>query len=133
MNGEITNRKEMPQQKKTSQSHLDPPPETTLHTGAPLYLASKKVSAAAYIFDNQFVVKKGSQMCPVERKSYPPRVKKTRDVLVQEGKVANYIFVADTTFSSPSAAAAVILGGESNGLTLWRNKNGKTLKELNAK
>jgi len=51
-------------------------PKTTLHTGAPLYLASKKVSAGAYIFDNQFVVKKGSQMCPVERKSCPPRVKK---------------------------------------------------------
>jgi len=33
-------------------------------------------------------------------------------------------------FSSPSAAAAVIHGGHANGLTVWKNKDGKTLKEL---
>ena len=34
--------------------------------------------------------------------------------------------------SSPSAAAVTILGGVSNGQTFWRDKEGKTLKELNA-
>ena len=39
-------------------------------------------------------------------------------------------FAQDAEFSSPSAAAAVIHGGQANGLTSWKTKNGKTLKEL---
>ena len=31
---------------------------------------------------------------------------------------------------SPSAAATVIHGGRANGLTAWKNKSGKTLKQL---
>jgi hypothetical protein len=40
------------------------------------------------------------------------------------------LFTQDSEFSSPSAAAAVIHGGHANGLTAWKNKEGKTLKEL---
>jgi hypothetical protein len=36
----------------------------------------------------------------------------------------------DVEFSNPSAAAAVIHGGNANGLTAWKNKKGKTLKQL---
>lgn len=98
-----------------------------------LYLASKKVTATAYISGDQIVVVKGSQISPVERKTCRPWVRNMRDALVKEGKVVNYVFTVDTPFSSPSAAAAAILGGESNGQTLWRNENGKTLKELSTK
>ncbi len=41
-----------------------------------------------------------------------------------------YVFTRDVEFSSPSAAAAVIHGGSANGLTAWKDKNGKSLKEL---
>jgi hypothetical protein len=37
---------------------------------------------------------------------------------------------ADTEFSSPSMAGAVICGGHVNGLTFWRNKDGCNLKEI---
>jgi hypothetical protein len=40
------------------------------------------------------------------------------------------IFTRDEEFSSPSAAAAVVHGGHANGLTAWKNKDGKTLKEI---
>lgn len=40
------------------------------------------------------------------------------------------VFSQDAEFSSPSAAAAVIHGGHANGLTAWKNKHGKTLKEI---
>ena len=42
------------------------------------------------------------------------------------------LFTRDAEFSSPSAAAAVIHGGHANGLTAWKNNDGKTLKELEA-
>lgn len=35
----------------------------------------------------------------------------------------------DYNFSSPSAASSVVLGRSSNGLTTWKQRNGKTLKE----
>ncbi|MEC8884459.1 MAG: DUF4357 domain-containing protein, partial [Bacteroidota bacterium] len=33
-------------------------------------------------------------------------------------------------FSSPSAAAAVILGYSVNGRNVWKNENGKSIKEI---
>jgi len=41
-----------------------------------------------------------------------------------------YTFTKDVEFSSPSAAAVVVPGGSANGLTAWRTKDGKTLKQL---
>ncbi len=49
------------------------------------------------------------------------------DLLPQDDK---YVFVKDTEFSSPSAAAAVVHGGSANGLTAWVNSDGKSLKSL---
>ena len=93
----------------------------------------KKVTASAFISNNQIVVTKGSQISPTERRTCRPWVQNMRKELLENGKVVDNIFTADTPFSSPSAAAAAILGGESNGQTLWRNEDGKTLKELGMK
>lgn len=49
-------------------------------------------------------------------------------ILVQNGDV--YQFTKDYVFSSPSAAACVILGLNLSGWEYWKNKEGKTLKEL---
>jgi hypothetical protein len=49
-------------------------------------------------------------------------------VLVEEGDSLR--FAEDVEFSSPSGAASVIRGGNSNGLTLWRTAEGITLKDL---
>ncbi len=40
------------------------------------------------------------------------------------------VFSKDAEFSSPSAAAVVIHGGSANGLTAWKTKDGKSLKQL---
>jgi len=40
------------------------------------------------------------------------------------------VFTKDAEFSSPSAAAVVIHGGGANGLTAWKTKGGKALKQL---
>jgi len=42
------------------------------------------------------------------------------------------VFTRNAEFSSPSAAAAVIHGGSANGLIVWKTREGKTLKELDA-
>jgi hypothetical protein len=38
----------------------------------------------------------------------------------------------DFVFSSPSTAAAIVLGRNANGLTEWKLKDGITLKEFEA-
>ena len=42
----------------------------------------------------------------------------------------NNVFTKDMLLLSPSTAAAMVLGRNSNGLTEWKDKNGKTLKEI---
>jgi hypothetical protein len=39
-------------------------------------------------------------------------------------------FTKDVEFSSPSTAAGVIVGGSANGLRLWKDSAGRTLKEI---
>ena len=48
----------------------------------------------------------------------------------EEVTVSGEIISDDYIFSSPSAAAAIVLGRNANGLTEWKLKDGKTLKEF---
>ena len=78
----------------------------------------------------------GSQAVLNERPSSQkyPWALNMRQKLKEEGALAvkadHLLFTKDIEFSSPSAAAAVIHGGHANGLISWKNKDGKTLKEL---
>ena len=49
-------------------------------------------------------------------------------VLVDKGEY--FEFSDDYIFSSPSTAAVMVTGRNANGLTEWKNKDGKTLKEF---
>lgn len=51
--------------------------------------------------------------------------------LVQDGNV--YKFTSDHVFSSPSAAAAVVLARNASGWTEWKYRDGKTLDEVKRK
>lgn len=51
-----------------------------------------------------------------------------KKVLVEDSGV--YRFTNDYIFSSPSAAAAVVLGRSANGWSEWKYKDGKTLDEV---
>jgi len=74
-----------------------------------------------------FVVLKGSQMELNDSESIPPGIKEAR----QKAKVdENGILLENVHFKSPSYAAAFIVGGHVNGLTSWKNAEGRTLKEL---
>ena len=101
-----------------------------------LYCEIKGLKARGHLSPNGFLVLKGSQAVLTERvssKKYPWPLN-MRQRLKDEGVLcadADYLlFTRDEEFSSPSAAAAVIHGGHANGLIAWKNKNGKTLKEI---
>ncbi|OGV61194.1 MAG: hypothetical protein A2498_11430 [Lentisphaerae bacterium RIFOXYC12_FULL_60_16] len=85
---------------------------------------------------NGFVVFSGSTAVLEERPSAEnyPTVLAQRKQLVADGALVErdgfLAFTKDAEFSSPSAAAVVVHGGNANGLTAWKTEGGKTLKQL---
>lgn len=83
-----------------------------------------------------FVVFKGSEMATSTVPSFPRGFDTLREELVNGESVIEeqekLILSEDVLFSSPSAAAAVIMGRSANGLLEWKNQSGKTLKEIEA-
>lgn len=81
-----------------------------------------------------FVVLKGSRARDRETDSIPEYVTdlrkqlRERGVLIADGD--GLAFTQDFRFSSPSAAASVLVGGSANGRRAWKDSGGKTLKAL---
>lgn len=98
----------------------------------------KGIKATGRLTPNGIVVLCGSQAVLNERPSSQkyPWALNMRQKLREEGTLSiksdHLLFAGDVEFSSPSAAAAVIHGGQANGLTAWKNKDGKSLKDLEA-
>lgn len=81
-----------------------------------------------------FVVFKGSKAAATIVNSMTPNFIKLRQKLIDDGVLINkteyFEFSDDYIFSSPSTAAVMIMGRNANGLTEWKNKDGKTLKDF---
>ncbi len=81
-----------------------------------------------------FVVFKGTKAAATIVNSMTPSFIKYRKKLIDEGVLVDkgeYLeFSDDYIFSSPSTAAVMIMGRNANGLTEWKNNDGKTLKEF---
>ena len=80
-----------------------------------------------------FVVLKGSKAAGTIVDSMTQNFIKLRSKLIDEGILANrtdyFEFTDDYIFSSPSTAAVMVMGRNANGLTEWKNSDGKNLKE----
>jgi hypothetical protein len=103
---------------------------------SPLFVMSPVGTAATALeVDGQFIVLKGSTARRQGVDSWTS-YKGLRDQLITEGKLADagadgmLVFTEDVPFGSPSAAAAVVFGGNQNGRVVWKRKdNGQTYKQ----
>jgi len=81
-----------------------------------------------------FVVLKGSKAAVSTASSMFSIFVTLRQRLIDEGVLLNkgdYMeFTDDYIFSSPSTAATMVMGRVANGLSEWKSKDGKTLKEF---
>lgn len=81
-----------------------------------------------------FVVFKGSKAAATLVNSMTPNFITYRQKLIGEGVLAYkgdyFEFTDDYIFSSPSTAAVIVMGRNANGLTEWKSKDGKTLKDF---
>ena len=48
----------------------------------------------------------------------------------REGVLTDNVLQKDVSFKSASTAANFVTGSSTNGLTAWKNKEGKTIKEI---
>ncbi len=95
----------------------------------------KGLIATGWRTESGFVVLKGSQAVPDDRPSARDWSKQQRVQLLDRGVLErrknHLLFLKDYEFSSPSAAAGIIRGGNSNGLTCWKDqRTGTPLKDL---
>jgi hypothetical protein len=113
-------------------------------TAPQLTCKGKGVVATGYEASQGFVVKAGSQAVADAVPSMQQHVRGfwemrqeliANGVLVSAGAGENavYSFVQDFVFSAPSSAAAVVLGRSANGRIEWKDAQGHTLKELQAR
>lgn len=102
----------------------------------PLLCEIKGLQARGRLSPDGLIVLQGSQAVLNERASTKryPWPHNMRERLKQEGALRtesdHLAFTRDVEFSSPSAAAAVIHGGHANGLTAWKDPQGRTLKDI---
>ena len=97
----------------------------------------KGVLASGYEATQGFVVKTGSLAAGTAVPSMQQHVRGCFDLrqqLIQNGVLLpdgdHFRFTQDYVFSSPSTAAAVVLGRSSNGRVDWKDSGGRTLKEI---
>ncbi|SET02277.1 protein of unknown function [Methanococcoides vulcani] len=98
------------------------------------YYKGKDAEGEGEYTEEGFIVNKGSKSNVDEAPSIHSSIKSLRENLVEKGILREenglYIFQEDFTFSSPSTAACVLLGGSTNGWRVWKDKHGKTLDKI---
>lgn len=94
-----------------------------------LIAAARGAVATGIMTTEGFVVFKGSKIASTEVPSMPESFKKKRAQIISENVVIDFEFTQDYLFSSPSTAAAVVMGRSANGLKEWKLKDGSNLGE----
>jgi len=108
--------------------------ESVIADNIPLSLNYKKLKASAVLTDEGVVVLKGSEALPQIKETLTPGYKKIKRNLVDSGKLTEengkLILQVDYLFNSPSAAAGILIGQASNGRVLWKDRNGRTIAQI---
>ena len=119
----------VPMTKKVSQDLTDNH-STYLYLKRKTKKSNKVIEATCERTTEGFVVLEGSQ---VEIKDSPylsASLKEMRQNLIASRVIQDGVLKEKQLFSSPSYAAAFLLGLQTNGRTDWKDQDGRTLKEL---
>ena len=119
----------VPMTKKTDQNVSDEN-STYLYLKRKTKKSNRMIEAICEQTSEGFVVLEGSQVDEVDSPAIPASLKELRKELIKSNVIKNGVLQEKQLFSSPSYAAAFVLGMNTNGRTDWKNKDGKTLKEL---
>lgn len=94
-------------------------------------LAGRGGNASGYpLKEDEFVVLKGSRISLDVTDGFQAGYLNLRNQLISDGVIVDGIFQSDYTFTSISAAAAVILGRSSNGRKEWTKLDGRSFAQV---
>lgn len=97
-------------------------------------VAARGANAKANPVSEGFLVLAGSEIATDVTKSISKSLKNLREKLISKGIIKNNMFVSDYVFTSPSLAAAIVMGRNANERTEWKEiSSGKTLKDIEEK
>ena len=119
----------VPMTKKVSQDLTDNH-STYLYLKRKTKKSNKVIEATCEQTTEGFVVLEGSQVEIMDSPSLPASLKEMRQNLIASQVIQDGVLKEKQLFSSPSYAAAFLLGMQTNGRTDWKNQDGRTLKEL---
>lgn len=114
---------------------FEKPPSAPV-TARRYFLQARGIRAEGYEEADGFVVLAGSQVAPDFVQSAQNYIQSRRAALQERGVIvpdgAGLKLAETYKFDSPSTAAGVLLGRSANGRELWKDADGRTLKENQA-
>lgn len=119
----------VPMTKKTGRN-LSDSTSTYLYLKRKIKKSNNLIEATCERTTEGFVVLEGSHVEMADSPGLRTSLRELRKELIETDVIKDGILQEKQLFSSPSYAAAFLLGMHTNGRTDWKDKDGKTLKEL---
>lgn len=93
--------------------------------------AARGANAIGTMLSDGFVVYRDSEIANPTTQSIAESLIKLRNYLIEKGIInSEFKFTKDYIFTSPSLAAAVVMGRNANGRTEWKTEEHKSLKDI---
>jgi hypothetical protein len=93
--------------------------------------AARGADATGYTVSDGFVVRKGSVIASSTTPSMSDSLKRLRNSMLSDGTInSEFTFTKDYVFTSPSLAAAIVMGRNANGRIEWKTAEGTTIKQI---
>lgn len=111
---------------------IDIPPTEKESNESFFYIsATRGAEAKGLLASDGFLVIKGSKIATNTTPSMSKNLLNLRNKLLEKQIIdENFVFISDYIFTSPSLAAAVVMGRNANGRTEWKTINGKSIKDI---
>lgn len=93
--------------------------------------AARGADAKGALVSDGFLVAKGSKVAVDTTPSMSENLIRLRSKLISNGTISSeYTFERDHLFTSPSLAAAIVMGRNANGRTEWKTSSGQSIKDI---
>lgn len=94
-------------------------------------VAARGADAKGLLVPDGFMVIKGSKIAKDTAPSMASNLVNLRNKMLEKNIInQEFVFVTDYMFTSPSLAAAIVMGRNANGRTEWKTTNGKNIKDI---